>query len=241
MTLAIVAAFFSIVFLPGRNPWDLLRATLGTRTQQLYALFILALTITMIWGDHSFAAFVALGQRIFLLLIVAIVVETVRREDGLSTLSWMALGAVTLLYLAALVDFYVGIDVFALGGQWAGLMDSSIDPEQVRRSGTTLGTTAAARAFGTNRFVFLAILPCALGIGLIATSVRLLPKLVAGCLVAVLFYGVIISGSRSGILVIATVFPTVILLNARSIPTVVNLSVASLAIFASYACSDRRR
>ena len=134
----------------------------GTRTQKLAAFFVLSLVITMFWGNHSFSAFLSLGQKIIFLLIIAVVIETLRRKERISSFAWLISAAVALLFTLALIEYYFGIDLTLLNEKWYVPRDYCKGINHVRMSHLTIDNV-----YGTNRLAFYALLPVALGMGLI--------------------------------------------------------------------------
>ena len=228
LTVLIAGLFLLAVFLPGKNPRDVVFSVLGTRTQQFAAIFVFCLVITMVWGNHSFQAFLSLGQKITFLVIMAAVIETMRREQRLTSCAWIISGTVALLFTLVLIEYYFGIDLTLLDEKWNVPRDFCAGINHVRMTHLTIDNV-----YGTNRLAFYAILPVALGVGLILTSTRLLPKLIAGALVSIVIFGVVLSGSRSGTFAILVTFSTLILINIRSWRNVARYTIASSAIFGS--------
>lgn len=227
LTLAICCLFLMAVYVQTRNTRDLAHAVLGTRTQRLAALFVLSLVITMIWGNHSYQAFLSLGQKITFLLIMAVVIDTMRRKEALTPFAWVVSGSVTLLFILMLIEYYSGIDLTMLDEQWHVPHDFCKGINHVRMAHLTIDNL-----YGTNRLAFYAILPVALGMGLIQTSTRLLPRLLAALLMITVIFWVILSGSRSGTLAVLITCLTFALISLRSWKAVIGYAVASSAILA---------
>ncbi len=229
LTLVFVSLFLVAVFFHTKNPRGLVIAVLGTRTQQLAALFVLSLAITMLWGNHSLPAFLSLGQKITFLLIMAAVIDTMRNKERLSSFSWTILGASALLYIIILIEYYIGLDLTLLSENRYVTQDFCERKINILR----MHRMTIDDAYGTNRLAYYSILPVASGMGLIFTSTRLLPKLVAAVLVTIVIFWVILSGSRSGTLAILITFLSFILINIRSWRHVVGYIIASSAILGS--------
>ena len=226
LTLAICCLFLLAVYVQARNIRDLVQGILGTRTQCFAALFVLCLVITMLWGNHSHQAFLSLGQKITFLLIMAVVIDTMRRKQALSSFAWVISGSVTLLFISMLVEYYLGIDLTMLDEQWNDPRDFCQGINHVRMT----YFTTIDNIYGTNRLAFYAILPVALGMGLIQTSSRLLPRLIAALLVVIVVFWVILSGSRSGTLAVLITCLTFALLYIRSWKTAIGYTATSSAI-----------
>ena len=79
--VAIVAAFLALKF-AADGPRGLLSIATGTWTQRLAALFLVCLMVTFIWGDHSVRSALALLRLPTYLVIIAMVVDGMRRVDG---------------------------------------------------------------------------------------------------------------------------------------------------------------
>ena len=225
LTLAICSMYLALIYIQTRKPEELATTIFGTRVQQLAALFVLGLTITMIWGNHSYPAFLSLGQKIAFLLIMAIVVDAMQRKGTLTPFAWIISGSVALLFTLTLVEYYSGIDLTMLGQQWNVPRDFCKEINHVR-----MGHLTIAKIYGTNRLAFYAILSVALSIGLILTSSRLAHKLLAALLVITVIFWLILSGSRSGTLAILITYLTFILIRIRSWKAALDGVVGSIAI-----------
>ena len=227
LTLAICCLFLLAVYVQTRNVEALAHAVLGTRTQRLAALFVLSLIITMIWGNHSPAAFLSLGQKITFLLIMAVVIDTMRRKETLKPFAWVVSGSAALLFVVMLIEYYSGIDLTMLDEQWQVPRDFCKGINHVRMAHLTIDNL-----YGTNRLAFYTILPVALGMGLIQTSTRLLPKLLATLLMIIVIFWVVLSGSRSGTLAVLITCLTFALINVRSWRAAIGYAGASSVILA---------
>ena len=224
LTVTLVGLFLVAVIYQTRNPGDLIIAVLGTRIQQLAALFVFGLVITMIWGNHSYQAFLSLGQKITFLLIMAAVIYTMRNKERLSSFSWTILGASTLLYILILIEYYFGLDLTFIKENWYKTQDFCNGINRLHMHRTTIDDL-----YGTNRLAFYSIFPVASGMGLIFTSTRLSTKLLAAALATIIIFGVILSGSRAGTLAILIMFLTLILVNIKSWKNVVKYTLTSSA------------
>ena len=90
LTLAAITAFLS-----RQSPQRLPQVLLGTQTQRLAALFLLAVAISMISARHDFRTLLILFQNVALLFIVAAVVDGFKGGSRVATLGWVILGATT--------------------------------------------------------------------------------------------------------------------------------------------------
>lgn len=228
MTLVICGLFLVAVYFQTRNPGDLVIAVLGTRTQQLAAIFVFSLTITMIWGNHSYQAFLSLGQKITFLLIMAVVIDTMRTKERLSSFAWFISATIALLFILAIIEYYFGIDLTMLNDEWYVPRDYCKGINHVRMAHLTIDNV-----YGTNRLAFYSLLPVALGLGLIFTSTRLLARLVAASLVIIIIFGVILSGSRSGTLALLITVLSFVVINLKSWKTFVSYTTTSVVILGS--------
>lgn len=229
LTLAICCVFLVATYVQTKDIRGLAyTAVLGTRTQQLAALFVLSLIITVVWGDHSYSTFLSLGQKITFLLIMAVVIDAMRRKETITSFAWVSSGSVVLLFIVMLVEYYSGIDLTMLNEQWHVPRDFCKGINHVR-----MGHLTIDNLYGTNRLAFYAILPTALGMGLIQTSKRLLPKALAALMMILIIFWVILSGSRSGTLAILITCLTFFVINTRSWKAAFSYAVTGSAILAT--------
>ncbi len=244
---AILAVFLALKFV-AEGPRGWLRILTDTWTQRLAALFILGIMISFLWGDHSTRSILAFLRLPTYLVIIAMVVETLREEKRIPSFAWTILVGITLVFMLVLVEFYFGSDAVGLkctdvprcehykmdGWHWEGLLDRSTDIEVFTRHGGNLNASVIAEAYGLSRLGLFSILAYALGIGLIITSGRWRSRLIAGSLLAVVAFGIFISGSRSGTLALPIVLAAFLALSAVSLPrSVVRLTVAGVAVLAA--------
>ena len=244
---AILAVFLALKFV-AEGPRGWLRILTDTWTQRLAALFILGIMISFLWGDHSTRSILAFLRLPTYLVIIAMVVETLREEKRIPSFAWTILVGITLVFMLVLVEFYFGSDAVGLkctdvprcehykmdGWHWEGLLDRSTDIEVFTRHGGNLNASVIAEAYGLSRLGLFSILAYALGIGLIITSGRWRSRLIAGGLLAVVAFGIFISGSRSGTLALPIVLAAFLALSAVSLPrSVVRLTVAGVAVLAA--------
>ena len=244
---AILAVFLALKFV-AEGPRGWLRILTDTWTQRLVALFILGIMISFLWGDHSTRSILAMLRLPTYLVIIAMVVETLREEKRIPSFAWTILVGITLVFMLVLVEFYFGSDAVGLkctdvpkcehykidGWHWEGLLDRSTDIEVFTRQGGNLNASVIAEAYGLSRLGLFSILAYALGIGLIITSGRWRSRLIAGSLLAVVAFGIFISGSRSGTLALPVVLAAFLALSAVSLPrSVARLTVAGVAVLAA--------
>ena len=244
---AILAVFLALKFV-AEGPRGWLRILTDTWTQRLAALFILGIMISFLWGDHSTRSILAMLRLPTYLVIIAMVVETLREEKRIPSFAWTILVGITLVFMLVLVEFYFGSDAVGLkctdvpkcehykidGWHWEGLLDRSTDIEVFTLQGGNLNASVIAEAYGLSRLGLFSILAYALGIGLIITSGRWRSRLIAGSLLAVVAFGIFISGSRSGTLALPVVLAAFLALSAVSLPrSVARLTVAGVAVLAA--------
>ena len=244
---AILAVFLALKFV-AEGPRGWLRILTDTWTQRLAALFILGIMISFLWGDQSTRSILALLRLPTYLVIIAMVVETLREEKRIPSFAWTILVGITLVFMLVLVEFYFGSDAVGLkctdvpkcehykidGWHWEGLLDRSTDIEVFTLQGGNLNASVIAEAYGLSRLGLFSILAYALGIGLIITSGRWRSRLIAGSLLAVVAFGIFISGSRSGTLALPVVLAAFLALSAVSLPrSVARLTVAGVAVLAA--------
>ena len=220
-----------------------------TWTQRLAALFLLALALSFLWGDHSTRSVFALLRLPTYLIIIAMVVETLRREERIRSFAWTILGAVCLLYMLTAIEFYFGSDVLGLkcadvpncvrrygeDRHWEGFLFVQKSITEFAKDGRVFVQTVIGNAYGLNRLGLFSILAYALGMGILLQSERMRPKLIAAGLVAMVLCGLTLTGSRSGVLAVliaCIVFVVRTALNTRAFHHVKILALTSLAIFA---------
>ena len=226
LTVAGIAAFLSM-----HPPRRLFQVVLGTTVQRLMALFIIGISLSLLNAEPDFATLVTFFKRITLLFIVAAVVYGFREGEGIRTLGWVTLAAVTLAYAMSEIAFYFGENTVPFSGEIGGGL------VEVIRRGQDLSTyTGKLAPLGTsmsvNRFAFMAILPFSLAIGLLISgrqtrSAYFLP--IASLII--LGGGVFIIASRSGS--VALVISVGIILfflgqTRRRLPAAATLSVLIL-------------
>ena len=243
-----ILAVFLVLKLAAEGPRGLLGILTDTWTQRLAALFVLALMLSFLWGDHSNRSIFALLRLPTYLVIIAMVVDAVLEEKRIPSFAWTILGVIALIFMLTLVEFYFGSDALGLecadvekcvkykdeGWHWEGLLDSSTDIEAFSASGGNLTASVVADAYGISRLGLFAILAYALGIGLIITSRRWSSRLIAGGLLAIIVFGVFVSGSRSAALAIPVVLMAFIALSAVSLPRILApLAVSGIAVVAA--------
>ena len=230
--VAIVAAFLALK-LAADGPRGLLSIATGTWTQRLAALFLVCLMVTFIWGDHSVRSTLALLRLPTYLVIIAMVIDAMRKEDRIPSLAWVALVGITGVFALILVEFYFGSDAVGLecadvekcfrekhsSWHWNGLLNRGEESRQgFTARGGNLNASVIAEAYGISRLSLFTILAYALGIGLMLISRRFAFKLVAGGLVVVAVFVMLNSGSRSGLIGFAIVSGAFIALSAVSLP-----------------------
>ena len=244
--VAIFGAFLLITFAV-KGPQGLFSLITATWTQRLAALFLLGVAISFLWGDHSTRSILALLRLPTYLLIIAMVAETVRAKERITSFAWVILGSVFVLFMLTLTEFWFGSDAVGLkcadiakclvfkgeNWHWNGLLHSSTNISEFARHGGTLNATVIGEAYGTSRLGLFAILAYALGMGLILTSDRNVPKVIAAGLIIVVLFVVMISGSRAGTLSIPIVFIAFVVLNVWSVRRVMHFAVVSLVVFAA--------
>jgi len=192
LTVAAVAAFLS-----RQSPGNLPRALLGTSTQRLMALFLVGTLLSMLWADQDFSTWLDLFQKITLFFVVAVVVDGFGRGARITTLAWLAIGSITVLYLLSELEFYLG------GFPLPGLTDTSalgLSGSAEASDAVTARLYAVGALYTPNRFAFLSILPISLAIGVIVAH-RIRPiALLAAAACLVMGFGILLSGSRAATL-----------------------------------------
>ena len=243
--VAILTAFLGI-HLAGGGVAALWRRFTATWTQRLAILFILGLMLSFLWGDHSARSLMALLRLPTYLVIIALVVESLRNEERLPSFAWTILGGVSLVFLLVFVEFYWGSDVVGLecadvercvtrkmdGWHWAGLLRLGDKAADFGAAGGTLNASVIAEGYGISRLGLFGLLASAMGWGLLLTAGRR-GRVLAGGLVVLILFGVIVSGSRSGTLAVALVFAVLAALTALTLPRLVlPLLAAGVAVAA---------
>ena len=180
-------------FMLSISPKQWPRAVLGTLTQKLLGLFIMGLSISALWADPSFDTLLAMSQRLALLLVVAAVAASVSNPKRLNSLAWVTLISAGGLYLVSELGFYLGIT--RLDALWSGLSEASSSNGALQPAQRLYGIGGS---LPINRLASFAILPSALGFGLLLSSRRPISKLIVCGLVAPIAFGVILTGSRAG-------------------------------------------
>ena len=228
--VAILTAFLGIHLAAG-GIVALARRFTATWTQRLALLFILGMMLSFLWGDHSARSLLALLRLPTYLVIIAMVVEGLREEGRLRSFAWTILGGVSLVFLLVFVEFYWGSDAVGLecadvercvtrkmdGWHWAGLLRLGDKADDFGVAGGTLNASVLAEGYGISRLALFGLLAGAVGWGLMLTAGRY-GRLLAGGLVILVIFGVIVSGSRSGALAALLVFAILAALTALTLP-----------------------
>ena len=245
---AIVGAYLAVRF-AGGGVRGLVDLADGSWTQRLAALFLLCLMVTFIWGDHSVRSALALLRLPTYLVIIAMVVDALRQEARVPALAWVILGSITPVFALILVEFYFGNAAVGLecadvaqcaahepaDWSWTGLL--YLLPEGWAYGAgrawieVNLNVSIIAKAYGLSRLALFATLGYALGIGLILTSRGQWPKLLAGGLVAVAVFTMLLSGSRSGVIGMAMASGVFIVLVAVSLRSLLLPIAGAMAVF----------
>ena len=219
-----------------------------TWTQRLAALFLLALALSFLWGDHSIRSGFATLRLPTYLIIIAMVVETLRREERIRSFAWTILGAVCLLYMLTAIEFCFGSDVLGLkcadvpnclerrvaNWHWSGFFYKGPGHYHLSMDPRILKITIIGEAYGVNRLGLFFVLAYALGIGIVLQSDRTRPKLIVMGLATIVLSGVLLSCSRSAglaVLILYIVFVALIALNTRAFHWVKLFTFASLPSF----------
>lgn len=224
--VTIVAAFLLATFAV-RGLKGLVGIVMDTWTQRLAALAVAALALTFLWGDQSSTSVLALLRLPTYLVIIALVAETVRDERRVVRLAWTIIGAISALYALALVELLLGSAVLGLNctdveacwdatsprfWDWPGVLGDSpkaavADAARWQRAPDTLleslRATVIGAAYGMNRLLFFALLAYTLAIGIVLTARQRRAKLLAAGLVAFVFCGVVLTESRSTLVIVA--------------------------------------
>ena len=224
-----------------------------TWTQRLAALFLGALAVSFLWGDHSVRSVLALLRLPTYLIVIAMMVESMRDgERRILPLAWIVLGGVSFVYALAFIEFYWGSDILGLecadapkclqfktaGWHWHGLFSGRYASgiRDFARHGGILNATVIGESYGLNRLGLFGILAYSLGMGIILNSDDMRRKSVAGGLLTFVLLGVMLSGSRSATLVIGGLWLVLAVLvgfYGRTLRLVRTCIVTHLVIFAA--------
>ena len=230
-----------------KGPRGLVGLVTDTWIQRFAALFLGALAVSFLWGDQSGRGLLALLRLPTYLLVIGIVLESLRGGVGrMSSLAWTMLGAISLVYGLALVEFLWGSDVLGLkctdplclhGWRWDGLLSDEADwPIGLfALHGKILIASVTGRVYGSARLGLFGIAAYALGMGLVLNSAGMRPKLIAGGLASFCLFGVLLGGSRVATLAAAgltVVFTALTALRTRNLRLVRTCVVTNLVIFA---------
>ena len=221
-----------------------------TWIQRLAALFLGALAVSFLWGDQSGRSFFALLRLPTYLVVIGIVLESLREGAGrMRSLAWTALGAISLVYGLAFVEFFWGTTSLGLtctepacsrgaGWRWAGAFSNGAEQTTIEvfvRHGGILRAPLIGHVYNPARLGLFGIAAYALGMGLVLNSAGVRPRLIAGGLVSFCLLAVMLSGSRSATLAVAVlsiVFTALTALRTRTRRLVRTCVVANLVVFA---------
>ena len=226
----IVGAFLGMTLAAG-GPRGLWRQLTGTWTLRLAAVFLLAVGISFLWGDHSLRSVLAWLRLPTYLAMVAMVAAALEEERRLPAFAWTVLGGIAAVFALILVEFYFGSDVVGLecadvercvtqkleGWHWEGLLRREDRGDGFGTYGGTLNASVIAEAYGLNRLGLFGLLGSALGFGLMLSGRRRWVKVGAGALAALIIFGVIIGGSRSGLLGVGLAFAGLAILSGLTL------------------------
>ena len=170
---------------------------LGTTTQKLTALFVVALALSVFLAGFDQVILLRYGQVVMLLFTVAIFVQGFGGGDHIRKLAWAAAGSAALLFILSILDFYLGLRVLPMEGSRSfetGLL------EEIDR-GLIAGFRLAGpeQTYGANRFAFYGILPISLLVGLLLTERHGWRAGLAVASLLIFGFGILASGSLSGI------------------------------------------
>ena len=188
----------------------------GTWVQRLATLFLATLALSFLWGDQSLRSLLALFRLPTYLIIIAMVAETLRKEERIPTLAWITVGSITLIYTLAFVEFFFGSEVLGLqcaavekclqskpeNWSWKGLSSYKAGIEDFARHGGIFNSTVIGDAYGMNRLGMFALLAYAPGIGLMLMSGHIHKvgvRMIVGGMMVFILGGMSLSGSRSGL------------------------------------------
>ena len=219
-----------------------------TWIQRLAALFLGALAVSFLWGDQSGRSFLALLRLPTYLIVIGIVLESLRGGAGrMRSLAWTALGAISLVYGLAIVEFFWGSDALGLTctepacsrgprWRWGGLFgnDAGWPIEVFVRHGGILRASMIGHVYNPARLGLFGIAAYVLGMGLVLNSAGVRPRLIAGGLASFCLLAVMLSGSRSAALTVAVlsiVFTALTALRTRTRRLVRTCVVANLVVF----------
>lgn len=221
LTLVAVGAFVS-----RQSPQMLPQMLLGTQTQRLAALYVLAVAISLIFAEHDFRTLVLLLQTVTLLFIVATVAGGFRGGSRVATLGWAILGATTVSYALSEIEFYFGSGFVpgpAVTEGIFGMVASGEDPTEI---GVRL--RGFGRTFGVNRLAFVGILPVMMAVGLVMVRQRKGYGIILILSATfVLLFGILLTGSRAGTVGLIVAISAVLLFSrSRSrIPSLVTFAL----------------
>lgn len=222
-----------------------------TWTQRLAALFLGALAVSFLWGDQSVRSILALLRLPTYLIVIAMMVEAMRGgERRMRSLAWTALGGICILYALTFIEFFWGSDLLGLecadapkclqfkhaGWHWKGLFseETPFGITAFAQHGGILNATVIGEAYGLNRLGLFGILAYALGMGILLNADGMRSRSVAAGLMSFVLLGVMLSGSRSSVLVIGglwVVCPALVVLYGRTRQLVGTCIAAHLVIF----------
>ena len=222
-----------------------------TWTQRLAALFLGALAVSFLWGDHSVRSVLATLRLPTYLIVIAMMVESMRDgERRILSLAWIVLGGVSFVYVLAFIEFYWGSAILGLecadapkclqfktvGWHWHGFFSETyiFGIQEFAKHGGILNATVIGESYGLNRLGLFAILVYSLGMGIVLNSDDMRRKSIAGGLVTFVLLGVMLSGSRSATLIIgclALVLTALVGLHGRTLRLVRTCVVTHLVIF----------
>ena len=225
----------------------------GTWVQRLATLFLATLALSFLWGDQSLRSLLALFRLPTYLIIIAMVAETLRKEERIPTLAWITVGSITLIYTLAFVEFFFGSEVLGLQcaavekclqrhgerWRWQGYL---LEGECTIFYPRAIFLTVSGNAYGPARLGLFGLLAFPLSMGIILTANRLRTKLMAAGFGTFTLCGIILTGSRSAVLAIlgqGVVFVVVAAWSAQARHHVRALIVANLAIGAIFLLSSQ--
>ena len=212
---SLIVGGFAVATVLLKGVRGLLGFVTDTWTQRLAALFLGALALTFLWGDQTTRSMLALARLPSYLILIALVVEALRVQERVASIGWTALVSVCAVYALAIFEFFFGSAALALecadvprcvplweGWNWPGISSFDGDIEFFAHYAAVLSATVVGDAYGMNRLGMLALLAYGAGMAILLTARRKLLKGIAGALVTFVLCGLILTGSRSGVLTV---------------------------------------
>ena len=201
---------------------ELVKTLLGTRTQVLAFIFIYFLSYSVLLAGLSVDVLIDYSQIVTLLFIVAALRAAFMTPKFESKAVWAVTISMAIMLFLAILEHYFDIRIIKQ------IAKNASEPSNIHRM------TGPAGTFSINRLAFMTILPITLGISMLLSEhakLRPIARLALICLLSILAFGLLSTGSRGGIAGVVAATALIWLRIQRKVATGLALAfVATVAV-----------